>query len=1301
MISVLRNNASLGNPMPDTIEKAYKIASTWTNPKTSSSATSHSAVFMLADELVLTVVTDPPGGRGGRGRGGRDARGGGRGDNRGGSSRGRGDGRGSGRPTATTGSSEEYVERRTCRGCFKKGHLFKDCPDQAPTNTTPTVLPPPTAATFYAAAVGEHDPFDIRSMFMMTDTMAMVLHTNFNTDEVLLDNCSGALLFRDDRLLHDVQPMDRPQTIGGVNSTDAPMTVTHAGRLSDFSKLGRRVGVSRTSAANIMSEAILRDAGYNIERFQNPDEYRVHGDTKTYVFRRRLFSGVKSSHYSCNMSNDVVPKLITDPVHAYVTTVEENKQAFTKREVKGAAAGRELMRRMAHSSKDSTIEFVEQGVKGLEVTTHDVQRGAAIWGDVSYASFKGKTKKQKTPASTIVVAPRVTQQQQILSVDVFFVYSMAFLLGILSPLGLVICVPLANRETEEIAAGLHTMIAVGKKRDFDIQFIASDGEGAVGKIKAELESVHKLTVDITGAGGHVKVIERMIQTVKSRVRCHVHDLPFTMSKLLVTMCVLFCVSRINMIPNSTSVSRISPIVQYSGHQIDARRQLRCAFGDYVQATEPETTSNVKDARTYGCITLLPMGNDVGSVKMLRLSTNKLVNRTHFTILPMPDSVIQHLNKLAEDDGITRLDDIAVDIPDPDSDDDGNALLEPAPSLPTTMPVEGRKDVPLPPSDADDSSEAGVFEHIRFEKVIENVEPRRSTRETRKPDRYGFILDTDVAVARFYAGRKYENTSSWEYNDFVFKMSAKLALREREHEAVSVIKGELQQIVDKRVWHGVHWRNLTVDEKKRVIRSSMFLKDKYHAASGEFDKFKARLVGGGDQQDKSLYDNLSAPTAATTSVLIAAAISASEGRIVEVVDIGGAFLNADMDKSGVLVHMRLDKLMSAFLVQIDHSYEAFLETDGTMLVELDKALYGCVEAARLWYLDLKEKLIGYGFEINAHDPCVFNMIGAEGKQITITLHVDDLMISCCTQHDVDGVKAYLRKQYKQISVKIGPVVDYVGMTFDFREPGRVRVTMRGVTDEIIKECGVTEGYATPGASCLFDVRDAPKATREQAVWFHSYVCKVLYVAKRSRPECLVSVAFLSTRVNECDIDDLAKLRRLLGYLVRTPERGIVLEIGDRMEVRAFIDAAYGVHMVSGKSHTGCAIVLGRAGPVFAKSVKQKIVTKSSTEAEVVALSDMTSQAIHVRNFVQAQGYELGPAIVYQDNMSCMALMKRGGPTSERSRHIDIRHFWVAERVEEKEVIIEHCGTTDMFANIMTKPVQGAQFIKERQGLTNWD
>ena len=421
---------------------------------------------------------------------------------------------------------------------------------------------------------------------------------------------------------------------------------------------------------------------------------------------------------------------------------------------------------------------------------------------------------------------------------------------------------------------------------------------------------------------------------------------------------------------------------------------------------------------------------------------------------------------------------------------------------------------------------------------------------------------------------------------------------------------------------------------------------------------------------------------------------------EIVDIGGAFLNADMAPTGVEVHMRLDRIMTAMLTLIDPSCKRFLEPNGTMVVKLDKALYGCVEAAALWYKDLSEKLQADGFQTNPYDMCVFNKICKDGEQITIVLHVDDLMVTSISQGNLDAFGTYLKSVYPETKTQRGSVVDYIGMTFDFSIAGEVSITMENCVNDILSGCGVETLRVTPAAATLFDVRHADKASEEESKWFHTYVAKVLYLAKRVRPECLTAVAFLTTRVLVCDVDDLAKLRRLLGYIRGTRERGVVLKIGDTLTVNAFIDAAYGVHADSGKSHTGCAIVLGGRGPVFSKSSKQKIVTKSSTEAELVGLSDTASQAVHLRNFVISQGYDVGPVIVFQDNLSCMALMKRGGPGSERSRHIHIRYFWLKEKVENKEVVIEHLGTEKMFANILTKPVQESQFVAEQQGLTNW-
>jgi hypothetical protein len=245
--------------------------------------------------------------------------------------------------------------------------------------------------------------------------------------------------------------------------------------------------------------------------------------------------------------------------------------------------------------------------------------------------------------------------------------------------------------------------------------------------------------------------------------------------------------------------------------------------------------------------------------------------------------------------------------------------------------------------------------------------------------------------------------------------------------------------------------------------------------------------------------------------------------------------------------------------------------GTLVVQLDKALYGCVEAAALWYGDLNSKLVALGFVANKHDPCIFNKL--DGKvQITVALHVDDLLVTCIDPSKLASFETGLRAFYREVATKRGPVIDYVGMTFDFTLSGQVSITMKNCVDDILASGGAQPSRTSAATSNLFEVRDAPKVSASESAYFHTHVAKILYLAKRIRPDCLTAAAFLSTRVTCCDSDDLSKLYRLLGYLLFTRSRGISLCIGTDLRVRAYIDAAYGVHAASGKSHTGCVIVL---------------------------------------------------------------------------------------------------------------------------------
>jgi hypothetical protein len=154
--------------------------------------------------------------------------------------------------------------------------------------------------------------------------------------------------------------------------------------------------------------------------------------------------------------------------------------------------------------------------------------------------------------------------------------------------------------------------------------------------------------------------------------------------------------------------------------------------------------------------------------------------------------------------------------------------------------------------------------------------------------------------------------------------------------------------------------------------------------------------------------------------------------------------------------------------------------------------------------------------------------------------------------------------------------------------------------------------------------------------------------------------------------------------------MTLRIGDVLQVRSYVDASFGLYE-DGKSVSGVAISLGDA-IIYIKSGIQKIVTRSSTEAELVGVSEALSHILWTREFLLALGLILGPAIVFQDNKSTIFSAIKGRSTSERSRHIKIRYSFVSHYVESKEIILEYLPTGQMVADILTKPLHGSLFAR---------
>jgi hypothetical protein len=130
----------------------------------------------------------------------------------------------------------------------------------------------------------------------------------------------------------------------------------------------------------------------------------------------------------------------------------------------------------------------------------------------------------------------------------------------------------------------------------------------------------------------------------------------------------------------------------------------------------------------------------------------------------------------------------------------------------------------------------------------------------------------------------------------------------------------------------------------------------------------------------------------------------------------------------------------------------------------------------------------------------------------------------------------------------------------------------------------------------------------------------------------------------DTDDYKKLAKVMKYLRSTPDLPLTLEANDVQIVKWWVDASYGVHPDM-CSHTGSTMSLGK-GSTFSTSTRQKLNTKSSTEAKLVGVSDVLSQVLWTGYFLEAQGFGVKDNIVYQDNMSAILLEKNGKMSSSK-------------------------------------------------------
>jgi len=529
------------------------------------------------------------------------------------------------------------------------------------------------------------------------------------------------------------------------------------------------------------------------------------------------------------------------------------------------------------------------------------------------------------------------------------------------------------------------------------------------------------------------------------------------------------------------------------------------------------------------------------------------------------------------------------------------------------------------------------------------------------------------------------------------VTVKKALAINPSATIRALGQEILQLIDMKACEPIQQADLKPSKTRSIIPAVPFMKDKYKP-DGAFDKFKARIAGGGNRMNPATmaHVEVSSPTVDIASVNTCLTVAAHKGYGASTTDIKAAYLNASLPDS-VDVVLIFDKITAATLVNLRPEYKPYIRSDGTMLAQVKKALYGIPHAGQLWYTHLSNTLMKAGYEMLKSDKCVFKKISPSGTSY-ICVHVDDLLHVFSDPKLDDQLQATLTKAYKEVNHERGDKLNYLGMVLEFDRKNKSAIIKNPAYIRDILLVHNINGYAITPSDTNLLMEDNTSARVDQTK-FASMLMKLMYLGKRSRPDILLPVIYLASRITMCNQNDTNKLIRVYKYLNSTQDKGLVLH-ADTIKLTCFVDASYATHP-DARSHTGIILTIGSANcysSVYNKSAKQKLVSRSSTEAELIALNESLPQIIWLRNLLEELGYpQRQPTTIFQDNKSTIIISNKGHSNKGNTKHMHVRYFYIKDKIDDKTVQLEHLPTELMLADFFTKPLMGTQFTQLRDKL----
>ena len=319
---------------------------------------------------------------------------------------------------------------------------------------------------------------------------------------------------------------------------------------------------------------------------------------------------------------------------------------------------------------------------------------------------------------------------------------------------------------------------------------------------------------------------------------------------------------------------------------------------------------------------------------------------------------------------------------------------------------------------------------------------------------------------------------------------------------------------------------------------------------------------------------------------------------------------------------------------------------------------------------------------------------------LNVHVDDVLAAFNCQQAKDEFNSILSRVYRDYkcnSLINGPI-GYLGMEIRKEVNGDILVSQKQYIKETLSIYNVKAMATSPATSTLCELHKEDDDNKPYDMTaYASLVMKLMFIAKRSRPDLLLTLSVLCTKCKSPTENDYKRLIRVLAYLNNTKDIPMRYICKTNSELTISADASHLVHGDS-RGHTGIVVQLG-CNTVYCKSSKQKIVCRSSTESELVAQEESAVDALWFKELIEfLTGTTIRkPIKIYQDNQSSIKISTFG---SKANKHIRRRFDFIHQHIESKSIQLTYRSSKELIADQLTKPLQGKVFITSRDALLNY-